>query len=162
MIANGAVGIVYDLRSNPGGLLVAVVNMLSYIAPDETTIVSFSNDYDKPKKDSDPHSLSLPSVIICNENTASAGELFTSAMRDFAKEFGYFDVTVVGAKTYGKGVMQSSYPIGDGSYLTLTVAYYNPPSGVNYDGEGITPDVEVSDDESRLNTAYEEILKLIK
>lgn len=162
MVANGAVGIIYDLRSNPGGLLVSVVNMLSYISPDETTIVSFSNNYDKPKKDSDSHSLNLPSVIICNESTASAGELFTSAMRDFDDTFGYFDVTLVGAKTYGKGVMQSSFSLGDGSYLTLTVAYYNPPSGVNYDGVGITPDVEVSDDALRLDVAYEEILKLIK
>ena len=159
---NGAVGIVYDLRSNPGGYLDSVVDVLSYLSPEGTTIASFSNDYKDTMTDGDSHSLSLPSVVICNEQTASAGELFTAAMRDFDEEFGFFDVTVVGSTTYGKGVMQSSFHLGDGSYLTLTVAYYNPPSGKNYDGEGIIPDVPVAEDADPVVSAYEEILKLVK
>ena len=162
MKENGAVGIVYDLRSNPGGYLSSVVDVLSYISPKGTTIASFSNDYADTMVDDDSHSLTLPSVVICNERTASAGELFTAAMRDFDEEFGYFDVTIVGATTYGKGVMQSSFHLGDGSFLTLTVAYYNPPSGKNYDGEGIVPDVEVMEEADPMISAYEEILKLVK
>lgn len=165
MKANGALGIIYDLRSNPGGYLSSVVNILSYIAPDETTIVSFSNGYAKPQKDKSSHSLSIPSVVICNESTASAGELFTAAMRDFDEEFGYFEVTTVGINTFGKGIMQSTFSLGDGSTLTLTVAYYNPPSGVNYDGVGIAPDVtvEASDlGDAQLDAAYVEIYKIIK
>ena len=162
MKANGAVGIVYDLRSNPGGYLSSVVDILSYISPKGTTIASFSNDYADTMVDDDSHSLTLPSVVICNERTASAGELFTAAMRDFDEEFGYFDVTIVGTTTYGKGVMQSSFHLGDGSFLTLTVAYYNPPSGKNYDGEGITPDVPVAEDVDPIISAYEEIFKLVK
>ena len=165
MEANGAVGIIYDLRSNPGGYLSAVVNILSYIAPDETTIVSFSNDYAKPQKDRNSHSLSIPSVVICNESTASAGELFTAAMRDFDEEFGYFEVTTVGVNTFGKGIMQSTFSLSDGSTVTLTVAYYNPPSGENYDGVGIAPDVTVEAAESgdtQLDAAYVEIYKIIK
>lgn len=162
MKAHGAVGIVYDLRSNPGGYLSSVVDILSYISPEGTTIATFSNDYAEKKVDRDSHSLALPSVVICNGRTASAGELFTAAMRDFDEEFGYFEVTVVGATTYGKGVMQSSFHLGDGSYLTLTVAYYNPPSGNNYDGEGIIPDVPVEEDADPIISAYEEIFKLVK
>ena len=162
MVKNEAVGIIYDLRSNPGGYLSAVVGMLTHSSPRGTTIASFSNDYANTMYDHDSHSLSLPSVVICNENTASAGELFTAAMRDFDEEFGYFDVTVVGSTTHGKGVMQSTFPLSDGSYVTLTVAYYNPPSGVNYDGVGILPDVVVEDDGARFDAAYEEILKLVK
>ena len=162
MKENGAVGIVYDLRSNPGGYLSSVVDILSYISPKGTTIASFSNDYADTMVDDDSHSLTLPSVVICNERTASAGELFTAAMRDFDEEFGYFDVTIVGTTTYGKGVMQSSFHLGDGSFLTLTVAYYNPPSGKNYDGEGITPDVPVAEDVDPIISAYEEIFKLVK
>ena len=138
------------------------MKILSYISPEGTTIASFSNDYEDEKVDRDSHSLSLPSVVICNERTASAGELFTAAMRDFDEEFGYFDVTIVGAKTYGKGVMQSSFHLGDGSYLTLTVAYYNPPSGKNYDGVGIIPDVAVEENGDAKLSAQEEIFKLIK
>ena len=161
---NGAVAIIYDLRGNGGGLLASVVDMLSYIAPDKTKIASFSNNYMPPKYDSNPHSLSLPSVILCNKGTASAAELFTSAMRDFDEEFGYFDVTTVGVTTYGKGIMQSTYQLGDGSSLTLTVAYYNPPSGENYHGVGITPDVTVEQTttaDSQLDAAYSEAFNLL-
>lgn len=161
---NGAVAIVYDLRSNPGGYLSAVVKMLYRIAPRGTTIVSFSNDYGPEYKDKTEASLCLPSVVICNESTASAGELFTAAMRDFEK-LGFFDVTIVGQKTYGKGVMQSTYSFTDNSTITLTVAYYNPPSGENYDGIGITPDVTAeasAEGDVQLDTAYIEINKLIK
>ena len=158
---NGAVGIVYDLRSNLGGYLSSVLDILSYISPKGTTLATFSG-YKETEIDNDSHSLSLPSVVICNGRTASAGELFTAAMRDFDEEFGYFDVTVVGATTYGKGVMQTSFPVGNGSYLTLTVAYYTPPSGKNYDGIGIIPDVQLAEDVDPIPSAYEEILKLVK
>ena len=160
----GARGIVYDLRSNPGGYLSAVLKTLSYIAPKGTTLVSFSNGYGNPHKDKTDASLSLPSVVLCNENTASAGELFVAAMRDFDEVYGYFEVVTVGATTYGKGIMQNTYLLSDGSTVTLTVAYYNPPSGVNYDGEGIEPDRAVSDTESgdpQLDAAYTEIYQLV-
>lgn len=163
MVENGAVGIVYDLRSNPGGYLSSVINILSYVAPSGTTLVSFSNDYAKPQTDRNEHSLSLPTVVLCNKSTASAGELFTAAMRDF-EAFGYFDVTLVGEKTYGKGIMQSTFALSDDSTVTLTVAYYNPPSGENYDGIGITPDISVEASEegdAQLNQAYDEINKLL-
>lgn len=160
----GVVGIIYDLRANPGGYLSAVINALSYIAPDDATVVSFSNEYARPKKDNNAHEISLPSVIICDGGTASAGELFTAAMRDFETEYGHHDVTIVGERTYGKGIMQTTVTLSDKSTVTLTVAYYNPPSGVNYHGEGITPDRIVepgTDSDTQLEAAYEEIFKLI-
>ena len=86
-------------------------------------------------------------------------------MRDFDDTFGYFDVTVVGTKTFGKGIMQNTYSFTDDSSITLTVAFYNPPCGVNYDGIGITPDVVVAESEegdAQLDAAYAEFLKLIK
>jgi carboxyl-terminal processing protease len=165
VVENGAVGIIYDLRSNPGGYLSTVVSMISMISPKGATIVSFSNDYGPPVKDSNHSSLELPTVVICNENTASAAELFTAAMRDFGDTFEYFDVTLVGTKTFGKGIMQSTYLFTDDSSITLTVAFYNPPSGINYDGIGITPDVIVTESESgdaQLEAAYNEISKMIK
>ncbi len=162
---NGAVGVIYDLRSNPGGYLSSVVSILSYIAPDDAIIVSFSNDYGAPKYDNHSHSFLIPSVVLCNENTASAGELFTAAMRDFDDKFGYLEVTTVGNTTYGKGVMQSTFELGDGSTLTMTVAFYTPPCGENYDGEGIKPDVKtdaVEGMDAQLDAAYTEIANLVK
>ena len=157
--AQGAVGVIYDLRSNPGGYLDAVVNMLSFIAPKGTELVSFSNNYAAPMYATDEHTYLVPTVVICNGTTASAGELFTAALRDFGAS-GLLDVTVVGEKTYGKGIMQNTYFNIDGSTLTLTVAYYNPPSKENYHGVGITPHVVLDDIEGALNAAYDEMNKL--
>ena len=138
--------------------------MLYRIAPKGTTIVSFSNDYASEYKDKTDAKLSLPTVVLCNESTASAGELFTASMRDFEK-LGFFEVTIVGVNTYGKGVMQNTYTFTDGSSITLTVAYYNPPLGENYDGIGIMPDVTVEESvegDPQLDTAYIEINNLVK
>lgn len=141
MTENGAKAIIYDLRSNLGGYLDTVLNMISYIAPTGAELVSFSNNYMSAIYDYDTHSLSIPSVILINENTASAAELFSAAMHDLADLGGYSSV-VVGKCSFGKGIMQNSYTFRDGSAVTLTVAYYNPPSGNNYHKTGITPDIE--------------------
>ncbi len=163
---DGAVGIIYDLRGNPGGYLKAVVNMISYIVPKGVEIVSFSNNYMQPLSSNNEHIVSLPTVVLCDEYTASAGELFTAAMRDFGRgDNAFFTSKLVGVNTYGKGVMQSTYtPFHDGSSLTLTVAYYNPPSGENYDGIGIAPDytVELTEEgDAQLDKAYEVMSELL-
>ena len=161
MKANGAKAIVYDVRDNGGGYLDTVVNMLDYIAEDGITLASFSNDYGKPEKAKDGHSYSIPTVVICNGASASASELFTQGLRDLSN-MGYFEVTIVGQTTYGKFVMQNTYTLSDGSAITLTVAYYYPPAGVEYDGEGIEPDVTAKGNNVQYETALLEALKLIQ
>lgn len=142
--ADRAVGIIFDMRDNLGGYLSSAlgsiellvdkgVRMASYVTRAAGERVYTSENEDK---------VDVPVVVICNGYTASAGELFTAAVRDYAKK-GYLDAAIVGTETYGKGVMQSTYTFPGGSALTLTTAYYNPPSDVNYDGEGIQPDYEV-------------------
>ncbi len=159
---NGVRGVVYDLRSNGGGYLATVTDMLDYIAPKGTTIASFTNDYKKDEVSKSEHSLSLPTVVLCNGGTASAAELFTAAIRDFS-DMGFFRATIVGEQSFGKGIMQNTYKFSDGSAITLTVAYYNPPSGVNYHGVGITPDITVANTEGdeQMAAAKAEILYLI-
>ena len=160
----GVVGVIYDVRSNPGGYLVSVINALSYIAPTNTKLVTFSNNYGKPKYDNDSHYLEVPSVVIFDGDTASAGELFAATIRDLDEVYECFEVTTVGEKSYGKGIMQTRQTLSDGSSVTLTVAYYTPPNGENYHGVGITPDrivEEVSGRDAKLDAAYEEIYKLI-
>lgn len=163
MKANGARGIIYDVRDNGGGYLSAVESMLDYIAPDGIKLVSFSNDYGEPYYSGDSHSFSLPSVVICNKNTASAAELFCHGVRDLS-DMGYFAASVVGVTTHGKGIMQATYHLSDGSTVTLTVAYYNPPLGKNYHEVGIKPDRIVKMTESgdaQLDAARLEIVSLI-
>ncbi len=157
-------GIVYDLRGNPGGYLSAVTDMLSYICPKGTPIASFTNDYAKPTISKNEHEVRLPTVVICDGNTASAGELFTAAIRDFSK-MGLFEARIVGERTFGKGIMQNTYMFSDGSSITLTVAYYNPPLGENYHGFGIEPDNSVpmgDEGDAQMDAARLEIKALLE
>ncbi len=184
----GVVGVIFDLRGNLGGYVDAVCNMISYIIPTGHTMVSYqykgtplseikSTDDIHPTKTNpqntkeplvEDHVLNLPMVVLCNEYTASAGELFTAAIRDYT-DMGITNGKIVGTKTFGKGIMQSSwtYP-SDGASITMTVAYYNPPCGENYHGDGITPDrvveneiVENATVDKQLSAAYEELTKLL-
>ncbi|MBQ9071113.1 MAG: PDZ domain-containing protein [Clostridia bacterium] len=161
----GVSGVIFDVRSNPGGYLTAVTDMLSYLVPTGTKIVSFSNSKspiyatDGTKSEPKDHVLSIPSVVLCNETSASASELFSAAMRDY-NDMGILDCTLVGELTYKKGVMQSTIPFNDGSSLTLTTALYNPPSDKNFNGIGVSPDRFIKDGEDYIEAAIEELIKL--
>ena len=168
---NGAVGIVFDLRGNPGGYLHSVTDVISYLIPNGNTVVSYqykgkSTTVYTTKNDSfnHDHVVNLPFVVICNERAASAGEIFTAALRDYNAQR-LLRATIVGTTTYKKGIMQSTYYYADKSSITMTVAYYNPPSGINYHGIGVTPDVVVEDADSQtdlqLEAAYSEMHKLL-
>ena len=84
----------------------------------------------------------MPIAILVNENSASASEVFTGALKDYKK------AVVVGTTSYGKGIVQNLIPLGDGSAIKITTAHYYTPSGFDLHGKGITPDVEVELDEN--------------
>ena len=86
---------------------------------------------------SDKHSVDLPMVILVNENSASASEVFTSCMRDYGK------AKVVGVTTFGKGIVQTVLPLKDGSAIKITIAKYYTPSMTEIHTIGITPDIEI-------------------
>ena len=145
--ALGVEGIIFDLRSNLGGIMQIAVEMVAYLVDDGLPVVSYQCNGEpltRLNAPSDGHKTDLPMVILVNEYTASAAEIFTAALRDYEEmaETGV-NVTIVGKVTFGKGVMQRMYTLGDGSAITVTVAYYNPPLGKNYHGEGILPDTEI-------------------
>lgn len=162
--AAGAVGFIFDMRDNPGGYLVSVQDVLDHLAPKGSTLFSYGTQKNPPDEyfSTSEHSISLPSVVLCNAATASAGELFTAAMRDY-NSAGILKATVVGtdAATFGKGIMQASFPLKDNSVITMTTALYNPPCGVNYHGVGVIPDVTCEESEA-MDTAVAELLKLIQ
>jgi carboxyl-terminal processing protease len=161
----GAVALVIDVRYNPGGLLNSVVDVIDYITPDLPTrrIASYTesgNEY--VFYTDDGHSVDIPIAVICNSGTASAGELFTAAMRDYG-EAKLLKTVIIGKTTYGKGVAQNSYTLYDKSGITYTIGYFNPPSDVNFDGVGVIPDVEVEEESEKdapLEKAYEKVLEL--
>lgn len=143
---HGATSLVIDVRNNPGGLLYAVEEVIDYLAPDKDDLMIDSYTTNSGKYicyTTDGHGVDLPIIVLCNKDTASAGELFTAAMRDF-NDAGVLDAVVIGATTFGKGIVQSSYSLYDNSAITFTIGYYNPPCDINFHGVGIVPDIEIS------------------
>lgn len=159
-------GYIFDVRYNGGGYLDTAVNLLSHFVPKGTRIVSevTRNDENWYYSGSD-HVITQPMVVLCNGYTASAGELFTAAIRDY-RDAGLIDAVIVGETTYTKGKVQNIFPLSDGSSITLTTGLFNPPCDKNFDGEGVEPDrrVEYIPDpevDNQYEAAYAELTSLI-
>lgn len=160
--SQGMTKLIVDLRGNPGGLLDQVVDMLDYILPEGLVLYTEDKYGEREEYYSDgSHELKIPMVVLVNENSASASEVFTATFRDF--EWG----TVVGKTTFGKGIVQNVLPLGDGTAVKITTQHYYPPSGYDLHKVGIKPDVEVdlnegakigTDSDNQLSTAID-ILK---
>lgn len=138
--------LIIDLRDNPGGELNTVVSIADYLIEDGGRILTISDKYGKEEiyKAEDGHSLDIPMVVLVNENSASASEVLTGALKD------YDVATIVGMQTFGKGIVQSLIPLSDGSAVKLTTSHYYTPGGLDIHGKGISPDVEVElDDEAK-------------
>lgn len=134
----GMTSVIYDMRNNGGGLVDSVVSMLDYLLPEGIVVYTMDKngtreDYTSDATQQEP----LPMVVLVNENTASAAEIFTGAIRDF--KYG----TIIGSTTFGKGIVQSTIPLSDGSALKLTTQTYYTPSGDSIHGKGIAPDIEL-------------------
>ncbi len=150
--AKGALGYVFDVRSNPGGELGAVTKILDMLLPSGPIIrIEYKDEKKNSQIDSDDTFLDAPMTVLCNSSTASAGELFCAALKD------YRAATVIGIKTFGKGTMQSLIRLSDGAGLAITIAYYLPPYSDNYHGVGVIPDVESKLPESLAGAAVEEL-----
>ena len=166
-------GLVIDLRNNGGGYVGTAYDMLDRILPDNTDIFSFV--YKSGKKEiaktgelstGDDKVFNLPIVILMNNESASASELFTGALKDN----GYAET--VGETSYGKGVAQSILEVlgKDGSTviggLKLTTIKYYLPNGESINKVGITPDYKIKDDkktakDEQLDYAVKKIKKMI-
>lgn len=149
-------GLIIDLRWNPGGLLDTAVEMLSRFAEDKLVVKvrarDGSEEYEKTSSGF-KRTIHGPVVVLVNEESASAAEIFSGVLKDYKL------AKVIGTHTYGKAAVQRVWNLYDGSSAKITVAHYYLPSGrdltrkVDEDGEyisgGIAPDIEVklSDDD---------------
>ena len=150
--------LILDLRDNPGGYFNSAAQIAEIFLDKGDLIIS--------TKDSRGHITEFRSategndmevVILCNENTASASEVLTAALRDNGR------AKVIGTKTYGKGVTQAMVSYHDGSMFKITDTRYYTPKDVCIDKKGIKPDIKVSNDKNsdkdmQLETAIEELL----
>ena len=137
--AQGAKGIIFDLRFNGGGIVDSAVDVLDEILP-KCNIVTLQQ---KNKKDTvydsdDEKYLDLPIVVLVSGRTASAAEIFAGAIKD--NNYG----TLIGYKTYGKGVVQTSITLEDKSVISITSGKYYTPNGECINEKGIDPDIQLN------------------
>ena len=148
LMNQGAKALVFDVRNNPGGVLDSVEKMIDKLVPEGPVVrAKYKDGVIRTLYKSDASQINLPMAVLTNQNTASAAELFTAALKDYGK------AKSVGTKTYGKGTMQKIIPLNDGTALDLSVAYFYPPRSDNFEGKGVSPDISVelsTDKQSRL------------
>ena len=145
----GVVGYVMDLRSNPGGLLYSSIN-IARMWLDKGTIVSTVNRKGVSDKESAKNKAltDKPLVVLVDQGSASASEILSGALKDNER------ATLLGTKTFGKGLVQSVRPLGDGSGLAVTIAKYLTPNGTDINKEGIPPDIILELSEEQLKELY--------
>lgn len=137
MMNEGAKGLVFDVRFNPGGYQHELVKVLDYILPEGVLFRSESYTGAVTEDRSDAACIDIPMVVLMNGDSYSAAEFFGAALSEYGV------ARIVGEKTCGKGYYQTAIPLADGSALNLSVGKYYTPNGVSLAGVGITPDVEI-------------------
>jgi carboxyl-terminal processing protease len=141
-LKRGAKGILLDLRANPGGTIdEAVLGASSFLKKGQPVVSTRGRTQPERKYDAlggaiDP---GVPVVVLVDGNSASAAEIVTGALRDDGR------ATVVGTKTFGKGVFQQVDPLANDGLLKLTVGSYFLPKGENLAGDGIEPSIKAKD-----------------
>ena len=141
LLEQGAEGLIFDVRNNPGGYKTELCAILDYLLPEGPLFRSEYYDGKVQVDESDAEFLDLPMAVLVNSESISAAEFFAAALDE------YEAATVVGEQTIGKGYFQQAYKLSDGSAVGLSVGKYTTPNGVSLTGVGITPDVVVEVDD---------------
>lgn len=166
LLNQGMKGFILDLRENPGGSLAQCIEIADALLGKQVIL----NIVEKNKKPdpiySDETKVNLPYVVLVNSASASASEILAGAVQDSKS------AKLIGTTTYGKGLVQTIWPIFGKSGIKITTSEYTTTNGRNIHGKGITPDIvlELSKDykeddrstDNQLNRALEEIKKLMK
>lgn len=157
----GMRGLVLDLRDNPGGELGAATRVADNFVPPGPIVYIDYRSGEEDMKPADGTYLQLPMAVLVNENSASAAEILAGAIQD--TEVG----VLVGTRTFGKGVVQTVFPLDNGAGLKLTTARYLTPDKKDINEKGIQPDVVVEDDaeqpgDEQLDRARELVEEKIK
>lgn len=145
----GVVGYVLDLRSNPGGLLYSSIHIARMWINEGIIVSTVDRKGISDRELANNKALTdKPLVVLVNEGSASASEILSGALQDNKR------ATLLGTKTFGKGLVQSVRPLGDGSGLAVTIAKYLTPSGRDINKEGIHPNVILKLNEAQLKELY--------
>ncbi|SEH48268.1 carboxyl-terminal processing protease [Ruminococcus flavefaciens] len=138
LTSNGAKAIVFDVRDNGGGIVDSLSDCVDPLLPEGVIATAeYKDGHSETLVYSDATELDIPMVVLVNNNTASAAELFAASLRDFG------GAVLVGERTFGKGVMQQTTEFDKKGAVVLTVAKYKTTVSECYDGIGLTPDYTV-------------------
>ncbi|MGI5985091.1 MAG: PDZ domain-containing protein [Clostridiales bacterium] len=146
LVSNGAKGIVFDVRNNPGGLLSELLKALDHILPEGDIFVSLDKDGNENVRTSDTSCVKIPMTVLINENSYSAAEFFGAALSE------YNWAALVGSHTSGKARSQINIELSDGSAVHISTNSYLTPNRVDLAKEGgLKPDIDVGlDDEAEI------------
>lgn len=148
----GAKGLIFDVRFNPGGYRDELVKVLDYLLPEGKLFITEDHDGKTETAYSDAECLEMPMAVLVNGDSYSAAEFFAAALQ----EYGW--ATVVGQQTCGKGYFQYTFRLSDGSAVGISSGRYYTPNGVNLAGIGVTPDVEVEVTQEEYRSIYSGIM----
>ena len=147
--ANNIKGIIVDLRNNPGGLVYDTVEILDLFLPEcDVLKLVDKNGNEEVFKTDNTSQIDIPLAVLVNQNSASASEIFASAIKDSEKG------VVIGTRTYGKGVVQYVRPIKEHGAISIVAAQYFTSSGVVIQDNGIEPNIVVELPEELKNDSY--------
>lgn len=137
MMASGMKGLILDLRNNLGGSLNAVLAVAEHLVPEGLIAYTENKQGERQEFYAEGEGIQVPMTVLVNEYSASASELLCGALkeRDVA--------TVVGTTTFGKGIVQTTWSMSDGTAYKMTTAKYYTPNGNNIHGTGIEPDIQI-------------------
>jgi len=155
-------GLIIDLRYNGGGFLDISVDILSYIVPPKTKVLEVRQRNEKNEimeTRGTPPLPKVPILVLVNEGSASASEIVAGAIQDLKRG------VVMGTKTFGKGSVQEVETFKDGSSIRMTVAKWFTPKGRSVEKTGLTPDINVeqneSDSDKKIDTQKEAAIKYL-
>lgn len=166
----GVRGIIFDVRSNTGGQLDICLDICDMVLPEGLIVYTEDRNGRRENYYSNADRCEIPMVVLVNEMSASASEIFAASIQDYGV------AKIVGTKTFGKGIVQTQYEFpSDGAGMQLTTSRYFTPKGRSIHGEGVTPDVVVEmndsydasiyapdmNNDNQLKTAYDVLLKEI-
>ena len=148
---NKPVGYIIDLRNNPGGLLTQAISITDFFLDDGEIVSTKGRNRSETRKffaRSGDGINGKPIIVLINNGSASASEIFAGALKDHKRAI------ILGESTYGKGSVQSIIPLKNGGGIRLTISKYFLPSGKSISEVGVSPDIEIQegDENFRINS----------
>ncbi|TYQ15245.1 UNVERIFIED_CONTAM: carboxyl-terminal processing protease [Acetivibrio alkalicellulosi] len=150
-IGNGMEGLIIDVRDNPGGDFDQVAAIANRLLPRGLIVYTEDRAGNRIEKKSDSTQLDMPIAVLINGYSASASEILAGAIKDHNKG------TLIGTRTFGKGLVQQVVNLDGGAGLKFTIAEYFTPAGISIHEKGIEPHIEIDVDEDMKNLPVSQI-----